>query len=178
MTRQLDSTGLKRLHRTWRRRTDGRVGLLLDNVQSPFNVGLKIALEDFDVAQVRELNARYRSPLGEREIPAAMALLNGHPYLTRKALYTLLTENMAWRDLCDMATSPKSPFGDHLRRYLWLLRDQPQLRGALKQIIAHGTCADEVAYYRLLQAGLIKGADSRSCSCRCDLYADYLKDKL
>jgi tRNA (guanosine-2'-O-)-methyltransferase len=37
--RQLDSTGLKRLHRTWRRRTDGRVALVLDNVQSPFNVG-------------------------------------------------------------------------------------------------------------------------------------------
>ncbi|HEX6568634.1 MAG TPA: TrmH family RNA methyltransferase [Acidimicrobiales bacterium] len=39
MTRQLDSTGLKRLHRAWRRRATGRVGLLLDNVQSPFNVG-------------------------------------------------------------------------------------------------------------------------------------------
>ncbi len=39
MTRQLDSTGLKRLHRTWRRRSVGQVGLLLDNVQSPFNVG-------------------------------------------------------------------------------------------------------------------------------------------
>jgi len=39
MSRQLDSTGLKRLHRSWRRRTDGRVGLLLDGVQSPFNVG-------------------------------------------------------------------------------------------------------------------------------------------
>lgn len=39
MTRQLDSTGLKRLHRSWRRRTTGEVGLLLDNVQSPFNVG-------------------------------------------------------------------------------------------------------------------------------------------
>lgn len=39
MTRQLDSTGLKRLHRTWRRRSTGQVGLLLDNVQSPFNVG-------------------------------------------------------------------------------------------------------------------------------------------
>ena len=39
MTRQLDSTGLKRLHRGWRRRPTGRVGLLLDNVQSPFNVG-------------------------------------------------------------------------------------------------------------------------------------------
>jgi tRNA (guanosine-2'-O-)-methyltransferase len=39
VTRQLDSTGLKRLHRTWRRRTTGDIGLLLDNVQSPFNVG-------------------------------------------------------------------------------------------------------------------------------------------
>lgn len=39
MSRQLDSTGLKRLHRAWRRRPVGRVGLLLDNVQSPFNVG-------------------------------------------------------------------------------------------------------------------------------------------
>ena len=39
MSRQLDSTGLKRLHRTWRRRTSGRVALLLDRLQSPFNVG-------------------------------------------------------------------------------------------------------------------------------------------
>jgi tRNA (guanosine-2'-O-)-methyltransferase len=39
VSRQLDSTGLKRLHRTWRRRTTGEVGLVLDNVQSPFNVG-------------------------------------------------------------------------------------------------------------------------------------------
>ena len=39
MSRPLDSTGLKRLHRSWRHRTTGRVGLVLDNVQSPFNVG-------------------------------------------------------------------------------------------------------------------------------------------
>jgi tRNA (guanosine-2'-O-)-methyltransferase len=37
--KQLDSTGLKRLHRDWRRRTDGRLALILDSVQSPFNVG-------------------------------------------------------------------------------------------------------------------------------------------
>jgi len=35
----LGSTDLKRLHREWRRRTEGRVALLLDNVQTPFNVG-------------------------------------------------------------------------------------------------------------------------------------------
>jgi tRNA (guanosine-2'-O-)-methyltransferase len=37
--RQLDGTGMKRLHREWRRRTEGRVALVLDSVQSPFNVG-------------------------------------------------------------------------------------------------------------------------------------------
>ena len=37
--KQLGSTDLKRLHREWRRRTEGRVALLLDSVQTPFNVG-------------------------------------------------------------------------------------------------------------------------------------------
>ncbi len=37
--KQLDGTGLKRLHREWRRRTDGRVALLLDGVSTSYNVG-------------------------------------------------------------------------------------------------------------------------------------------
>lgn len=37
--KQLDSTGLKRLHREWRRRTERRLALVLDGVQQPFNVG-------------------------------------------------------------------------------------------------------------------------------------------
>jgi tRNA (guanosine-2'-O-)-methyltransferase len=37
--RQLGPTDLKRLHRSWQRRTNERLALLLDSVQSPFNVG-------------------------------------------------------------------------------------------------------------------------------------------
>jgi tRNA (guanosine-2'-O-)-methyltransferase len=37
--RTLSSTELKRLHRGWRRRTSGRLALLLDGVQNPFNLG-------------------------------------------------------------------------------------------------------------------------------------------
>jgi tRNA (guanosine-2'-O-)-methyltransferase len=37
--RQLGPTDLKRLHRSWNRRTNQRLALLLDGVQSPFNVG-------------------------------------------------------------------------------------------------------------------------------------------
>lgn len=37
--KQLDGTGMKRLHREWRRRTPGRLALILDAVQTPYNVG-------------------------------------------------------------------------------------------------------------------------------------------
>jgi tRNA (guanosine-2'-O-)-methyltransferase len=37
--KQLDGTGLKRLHRSWRERTPGRLALLLDGLGTPANVG-------------------------------------------------------------------------------------------------------------------------------------------
>jgi tRNA (guanosine-2'-O-)-methyltransferase len=37
--RQLRGTDVKRLNRDWRRRTEGRLALLLDSVAQPFNVG-------------------------------------------------------------------------------------------------------------------------------------------
>lgn len=37
--KQLDGTGMKRLHRQWRRRTEGRLALVLEDLEGPFNVG-------------------------------------------------------------------------------------------------------------------------------------------
>lgn len=37
--KNLGDTEIKRLNREWRRRTEGRVALLLDDLQTPFNVG-------------------------------------------------------------------------------------------------------------------------------------------
>jgi tRNA (guanosine-2'-O-)-methyltransferase len=42
--RSLGPTELKRLHRQWRHRTDGRLALLLDGVMTPFNVGSIVRL--------------------------------------------------------------------------------------------------------------------------------------
>jgi tRNA (guanosine-2'-O-)-methyltransferase len=39
VSKQLDGTGMKRLHRTWRDRTAGRVALILDGLGTPANVG-------------------------------------------------------------------------------------------------------------------------------------------
>ena len=44
--KNLDSTGLKRLHREWRRRAEPDVALLLDSVQTPYNVGAILRVVD------------------------------------------------------------------------------------------------------------------------------------
>ena len=106
-----------------------------------------------------------------------LELLGGQPYLTRKALYLLVTKNLSWAELTRLAPLDQGPFGDHLRRQQWLLRKEPDLLEALRQVIEHGQTADEMALFRLLQAGLIKGR-GEAYSCRCDLYRQYFKDKL
>ncbi|MCP4424626.1 MAG: toll/interleukin-1 receptor domain-containing protein [Chloroflexi bacterium] len=149
--------------------------LLIDDLdQSPFNVGLRLDLADFTEAQVHDLNRRHGSPVPTRHIPDLMKLLNGHPYLTRKFFYALLTEK---RNLMDVVASDDGPFGDHLRRLHWALHDQPELRAALKQIIRNGRCHNQTALHRLLRAGLVKGSGD-AYACRCNLYQYYFESKL
>ena len=151
--------------------------LITDMNQSPFNVGLKLYLEDFDEAQVQDLNRRHGSPVQEGDFAQFMELLSGHPYLTRKALYTMVTERLAWTELVRVAPTDHGPFGDHLRHTHWMLRGEPDLQAALQQVIRHDQCADEKAFFRLLRAGLVKGSGG-VCKCRCDLYRLYFQDKL
>ncbi len=151
--------------------------LIADPNQSPFNVGLRLYLKDFTKTQVRNLNRQHGSPVTESDLPQLMALLSGHPYLTRRAFYALVTERWTWADLTRVAATDEGPFGDHLRCQYWLLRDKPDLRKALKEIIRRECCADEMAFFRLLRAGLVKGSGD-VCVCRCDLYKMYFESKL
>jgi hypothetical protein len=152
--------------------------LLINDInQSPFNIGSTLELEDFTPKQVRGLNHRHGSPVAEQDLPLFMELFGGQPYLTRKALYVLVKENVTWTDLTKNASSDQGPFRDHLKRHHWGLHDQPELKAALKEVIESGRCSDEDARLRLLRAGLIKGT-GEMYTCRCDLYRQYFKDKL
>lgn len=152
--------------------------LISDVRQSPFNVGRTIRLQDFDFEQVQEINRRYRTPIANIDLSDFIDFLGGHPYLTRRALYTLVTEEMSWTQLRQIARADRSPFRDHLRQLLWLVSQQNAIRNGLLQIIKHSECSDEVIYYRLVQAGLVSGSDRRNCQPRCALYAEFFKDKL
>ncbi len=89
---------------------------LIDNLnQSPFNVGQIIELTDFDLAQAADLNDRHGTVLSPQELQQVMDLVNGHPYLVRKALYLVASETMSASDLLAQAVRERGPFGDHLR---------------------------------------------------------------
>lgn len=151
--------------------------LIADANQSPFNVGLKIYLEDFDEGQVQKLNERHGNPVTPRNFPDFMELLGGHPYLTRKALYSLVSDGMSWTEFMSLAASDRGPFSDHLRRQHWLLHDQPELRSELQYVVRNHRCRDEEAKFRLVRAGLIQSIGD-SCRGRCGLYELYFRDRL
>lgn len=152
--------------------------LIPDPTQSPFNIGLTFHLYDFNATQVRDLNQRHGAPIEEDTIPQLMSLLNGHPFLTRMALYTLVTQGLTWQTLVGLAHADHGPFGDHLRHHFRLLQDKQDIKQALTEIIQHNRCTcDEMSFFRLQRAGLVKG-EIESCACRCDLYRIYFEGML
>lgn len=150
--------------------------LIKDVHRSPFNVGEQLRLGDFDQAQVGYLNEQYHTPLPSRYLPEFMAWFGGQPYLTQQAFYTLVTQNLAWDELLEVATRDDGPFDGHLHRYLRLIREDNALHEAMKQVLQRGACA-QPSFYRLLKAGLVRGEAQRA-ACRYRLYEQYLRARL
>ena len=152
--------------------------LLIDKVgESPFNIGHVLYLHDFTLAQTYELNKRYASPLDEREVGALYELLNGHPYLTRVALYTLVAGGLTWPELLAAAVEDEGPFHQHLRWQLQRVEDDPRLRAAIVEVLDNRCCTDPKIGYHLLKAGLVAKAGDNYV-CRCELYRRYFADRL
>jgi len=147
--------------------------------ESPFNVGVVLPLEDFLPDQVARLNALHPRPLRDADVERLLALIGGHPYLTRKALYMVAshTPTITIDDLFAQATSDIGPFGDHLRYYLLRLQGKPELLAALHQAIGGRAAGNELLIYRLEGAGLIRRQGNKVLP-RCELYARYFGERL
>ncbi len=165
---------------------------LIDNLnQSPFNVGQVIDLEDFTALQVADLNRRHGSPLNPSEERQLMALLNGHPYLVRLALYEIASQRLTTAEVFTHATADKGIFSNHLRNHLFRLHNKPELVQGMLQVIRQQTCEDEGVFFRLRGAGLVRRQgrvvlpraglvrrQGRVVLPRCQLYADYFRENL
>ena len=151
---------------------------LIENLnQSPFNVGLVIDLTDFTPDQMTALNQRHGSPLNAEQEQQLMQLLNGHPYLVRRALYLTASQQMTVAELFGRAIDDRGPFGDHLRYHLFRMHDKKALVQGFLQVIRNNACQDEQVFFRLRGAGLVR-REGQTVLPRCQLYADYFREHL
>lgn len=147
---------------------------ILERNRSPFNVGRRIRMRDFSIEQVEYLDELHGRPLRGSDVKRLFALIGGHPYMVRQALYVAAQGVNAVCELFEKAADDDGPFGDHLRYYRLRLQSNQDLGdGMLRVIRGRGRPTPEVET-ALLGAGLIV-SDGKNCTPRCQLYADYFE---
>ncbi len=147
--------------------------------QSPFNVGLPIELPEFNQQQINELVQKHQLNLSQNEIEQLIGIVDGHPYLLRKALYEIARGSLNLEQFLQMAPTEEGIYGDHLRRHLFNLTADDNLEAAMKQVIASSDPVRLEANlaFKLRSLGLVKlrGNDVIPL---CNLYRLYFKDRL
>lgn len=152
---------------------------ITDLVQSPFNIGTRVALEDFRPEQVEELNQRYGNPLpSPEELARFTQLVGGQPFLVRRGLHELATQQIQFAVFETHADRDGGIFGDHLRRILMSLAKDPALADVVRTILEGRPCPHQESFYRLRSAGLMIGDALETVRPRCQLYATFLKRHL
>ena len=152
---------------------------ITDLNQSPFNVGTRLTLDDFDLDQVSDLNDRYGTPIKvQADLVRFNRMVNGQPYLVRRGLYELATKRIPFADLEARADHDEGIYGDHLRRLLLSFVNEPALVKVVRGVLRGRQEADAESFYRLRSAGILAGDSEKAVRPRCQIYAEYLKRHL
>ncbi|MDJ0797750.1 MAG: AAA-like domain-containing protein [Calothrix sp. MO_167.B12] len=147
--------------------------------QSPFNVGLSIEIGEFNPTQIKELIQRHGLNWSEAEMEQLKAMIDGHPYLLRTALYHIAKGNLNLEQFLEIAPTDEGLFGDFLYHYLLVLEDDRLLKIAMQEVINSDVPVkiDSVQAFKLRSMGLIesKGNEVQSL---CNLYRLYFQERL
>lgn len=149
--------------------------------QSPFNVGRRLDLEDFNLQQLVDLNGRYGGPLKTyQQVESLHALIGGQPFLSRSALDVLATGKWDFAGLMETADRDDGPFSEHLKRIFVSVSRLPAVVAYVQAVLSGQATpiSDQESFYRLLAAGVIKQNSGGRVVFRCDLYRRYLHTHL
>jgi hypothetical protein len=144
--------------------------------QSPFNIGVRVNLRDFNEAETSELGRRYGSLVAAHSADV-FAITCGHPYLSRRA-YGFLAGGGTVSELRELAPKEGGPFGDHLRHMLAAIRREPETLNEVRRMLRNEGIADNNTKERLLAAGLLTVGGEREPEFRVPAYASYLRAAL
>ncbi|MEM8642498.1 MAG: AAA-like domain-containing protein [Cyanobacteria bacterium P01_G01_bin.54] len=151
----------------------------LPTTQSPFNVGLPIELPELDAEQVQALAQRHGLAWQPEAVAQLMAMVGGHPYLVRLALYHIARGEVSLKELLADAPTDSGLYSDHLRRLLWTMEQYPELGQAAQAVMAASEpiALDATLKFQLRGLGLVRTEGHQVVS-RCNLYRQYLQTHL
>ncbi|HAA28145.1 MAG TPA: hypothetical protein DCE56_11295, partial [Cyanobacteria bacterium UBA8553] len=156
----------------------------LDINQSPFNVGLPMQLPEFTSEQVKDLAVRHglnwaKGNVGAQNLAPLLALVGGHPYLVRLALYHLTCPEMTIEQLVQDAASLTGIYRSHLRRHLASLQKDSELTTALHKVVTESESVrlEASTAYKLESMGLVKLRGNQATP-SCELYRRYFREQL
>ena len=149
----------------------------LDINQSPFNAGIPILLEEFDIERVKKLANLYQLDWNEAQILQLMSLVGGHPYLIRLGMYQIKTQGTTLARLLQEATLETGIYSNPLRRLSNILKRSPELNMAFQTIVQSNipVALDSRQIYQLHGLGLVKYEQNLALP-RCKLYRDYFSE--
>jgi hypothetical protein len=126
--------------------------------QSPFNVGQPLKLQELNLRQVQDLADRYGLNWTARQIESLMAMVGGHPFLIRLAMYYVSNQEVTLDQLLQEAPTEDGIYGDHLNRYWKALSNSPELAEAIKTVMTANKPVqiERSLSYRLRSLGLIQ----------------------
>ena len=147
--------------------------------QSPFNVGLPIQLDNFNLEEVKQLAQRYGLAWEEgEEARQLMSMVGGHPALVNLSLYHLSRGEIPLTELLENAPTSTGIYSHHLQRHWATLEKQPELLQALDLVLnaTEPISLDPILAYKLSSTGLIKQLGDKAIA-GCKLYRQYFTQK-
>ncbi len=148
--------------------------------QSPFNIGLPVQLGDFTAEQVEELAKLHQLEWHESHTEKLMAMVGGHPFLVRLALYHLTTHpEDTLENLLNSAATDTGIYAEHLQRLSRTLEEDPELKTVFQDLILTNTSLKlpQNLSSKLESLGLVHLTNNQ-LKVSYDLYQKYFQHKL
>jgi len=152
------------------------VHIPLDRNQSHFNAGVPIDLLEFDQKQVQYLAQLHNLKWEDKEVEKLISMVGGHPYMVRLAMYEVSSKKLKLEQLLLEATTEAGIYSNHMRGYLEVLKQVPDLAQALKKVVSSPEPVelDSMQIYKLHSMGLVQHKDNHVIP-RCNLYREYFR---
>ncbi|WP_204104192.1 MULTISPECIES: AAA-like domain-containing protein [Spirulina sp. CCY15215] len=150
--------------------------------QSPFNVGLPLNIREFTPQQVETLAHLHGLDWHEDRTKDLMALVGGHPLLTRLAFYHLARgsslDSGNLEQILEESATEGGIYRDHLRRHRLVLKNDRELSRAFERAIAadRPIVINSILAYKLESLGLVTLKGDK-ISVRYELYRRYFQQQ-